>query len=92
MRKAIRVLLILLLCFVAAFMGAAFYMLKKHQNSGVYLANTVYMGQNVEGYRPDDILKAIMSEVDGVNVEITENNKTAIAGKLSEFGFTLDKD
>lgn len=92
MRKVIRVLLILLLFFVAAFMAAAFYMLKKHQDSGVYLANTYYMGQNVEGRRPAEILDAILRDVDGVDVEITENNETAIAGKLAEFGFTLDKD
>ena len=86
------IILIIILILLIAAIGTFVWYLSQHKKSVVYLDNTIFMGENVAGRAPEDLMAGVRELVDGVDITLSEAGQPALSGKLADFGFTLDED
>ena len=90
--RGLRIALIIVLVLILALVCAEGFMLYRHKHDGRFLKGTYFLGEDVSGETPDDLVKAIASSVQSITVTLNENGSAALTGSLADFGYTLDED
>ena len=66
------IILIIILILLIAAIGTFVWYLSQHKKSVVYLDNTIFMGENVAGRAPEDLMAGVRELVDGVDITLSE--------------------
>ncbi len=86
------IFLLVLLILMIVVLGGGIGVMMHFQRTPGFLKNTTFMGEDIEGKTPEDILKRVMDQAEAVDVTLTEEGEPALSGKLADFGYTLDEE
>ena len=87
-----KIALLIVLALVLVLAGAEGVLLYRHKHDGRFLKGTYFLGEDVSGQTPEDLVKKVTASAQSVRITLNENGSEALSGSLSDFGYTLDAD
>ncbi len=87
-----KIALLIVLALVLVLAGAEGVLLYRHKHDGRFLKGTYFLGEDVSGQTPEDLVKKVTASAQSVRITLNESGSEALNGSLSDFGYTLDAD